>query len=91
MSIASPTTLLLAALLSSPTLYHAFVLQDVEASDAATRYLIAVPVAAVMLWLLKTVTGGYGRPVRRPGPARRATDADSDDVLEGEPPALPER
>jgi len=89
MSIASPTTLLLAAVLAAPAIYGATVDGTVDISDAATRYLIAVPLAAVMLWLLRTVTKSYGRVTPKP-PARRANDAsDDDEALEGDPPTRP--
>lgn len=69
MSITSPLTLLLAAALASPTLYQAFV-GDVEVGDAAIRFLICVPVAAIMLALLGSLTRDYGRNQ----PRRRAND-----------------
>jgi hypothetical protein len=71
--IASPSTLVLAAVLASPTLYQAFMGSGVSVTDAATRYLICVPVAAVMLLLLRSVTRDFGRD-RRAAAARRAND-----------------
>jgi hypothetical protein len=74
-------TLLIAGALASPTVYEAIV-GKVEVGDAAIRYLICVPVAAIMLAVLRGLTRGY-RPVQ---PRRRATDraaadgpADTDD------------
>jgi hypothetical protein len=83
-------TLLLAALLDSPALWHAFVKHDMDPVAALTRYLIAVVVAAVMLAMLRGLANGYLReapvPADRPGaepepaegevipPARRSTD-----------------
>jgi hypothetical protein len=68
--ITSPATLLLAAMLASPTLWTAFVTQQTSFTDAALRYLLCVPVAAIMLWLLRTVVRGFGPDT----PARRDTD-----------------
>jgi len=69
MSFANPTTLLLAAALAGPTLWRAATVGDVSMADAAIRYLICVPVAAIMLWLLRSVTRDFGRH-----PRRRAVD-----------------
>jgi hypothetical protein len=55
------STLLLAALLDSPALYHAFVVHDMDYTSALIRYLIAVVVAALMLSLLQGLTNGYKR------------------------------
>ena len=82
MSIASPSTLLMAGLLASPTLYHALNGSgDASLTDAATRYLICVPVAAIMLWLLRTVTRDFGRDrgTRVVAEVRRRTDEKSAD------------
>ncbi|GIJ48687.1 hypothetical protein Val02_55730 [Virgisporangium aliadipatigenens] len=70
MLITSPATLLLAAVLASPTLWTAFVTQQVSYTDAALRYLFCVPAAAVMLWLLRTVVRSFGPS----HPERRGTD-----------------
>ncbi|GII26142.1 hypothetical protein [Planosporangium mesophilum] len=55
------STLLLAALLDSPALYHAFVLHDLDYTTALVRYLIAVVVAALMLAMLNGLANGYQR------------------------------
>jgi len=54
------STLLLAALIASPALWHAFVSGDLDYATAATRYLIAIPVSAIMLAILRSVTARYG-------------------------------
>ncbi len=54
-------TLLLAALLDSPALWHAFVTHDMDPVAALTRFLIAVVVAAVMLAMLRGLANGYLR------------------------------
>jgi hypothetical protein len=82
MSLASPSTLLVAGLLASPTLYHALAGSgDVSLTDAATRYLICVPVAAVMLWLLRSVTRDFGRSrtTSTTSVARRRSDQETAD------------
>jgi hypothetical protein len=55
------STLLLAALLDSPALYHAFVLHDLDYTTALVRYLIAVVVAALMLAMINGLANGYER------------------------------
>jgi hypothetical protein len=59
--MAKLSTLLLAALLDSPALYHAFVVHDMDYTAALLRYLIAVVVAALMLALLRGLVEGYKR------------------------------
>jgi hypothetical protein len=44
---------MLAAVLSAPTLYRAFVVGDLETSTALTRVLLAVVVSAAMLAVLR--------------------------------------
>ena len=68
MAFARPSTVALATLMDSSALWHAFVRHDVAASTALVRFLIAVPVSAAMLAILRTVTDPY----RRPGPTIRA-------------------
>jgi cell division protein FtsB len=57
--MAKLSTLLLAALLDSPALYHAFVAHDMDYTTALIRYLIAVVVATLMLWLLRALANVY--------------------------------
>lgn len=57
----------LALVLASPALYQALVTEDLDLTSALIRYLIAVPVAAVMLAGLRLVTSGYGEPAAAPG------------------------
>lgn len=68
------STLLLAALLDSPALYHAFVVHDMTYTAALTRYLIAALIATLMLWLLRSLMDGYRRAneVQTRAEARRA-------------------
>jgi hypothetical protein len=59
MSLIRPSTLLLAALMASPALYQAFVTQTLAVEDALIRFLIAVPVAMVMLAGLRLITSSH--------------------------------
>lgn len=88
MRVASFSTLLLAAVLSGPALWRCFVTQDIDQRTALVRFLIAIPVAAIMIGLLHSLTAAYTpkeddterRPLRvtavagEPMPQRRATD-----------------
>jgi hypothetical protein len=69
-SIASPLTLFVAALLASPTFYTALTVGGVGLTDLATRFLICVPAAAVMLMVLRRITEDFGIE----SPRRRAAD-----------------
>lgn len=53
------SVLLLAAVLASPALWHAFVAGDLDIPTALIRYLIAVLVAAMMLALLRMLFRAY--------------------------------
>jgi hypothetical protein len=67
MALGTYTTLAVAAAIDSPAIWHAAVVQDLDGMTALYRYLIAVPVAAVMLAVLHSITEGYGRgeePIR---------------------------
>ena len=61
MGFARLPTLLLAAVLDGSALWHAFVLHDLDYTSALVRYLVAVVVAAFMLWLLRGLANGYLR------------------------------
>lgn len=86
MQLARFPTLLLATLMASPALYHAFVAHDLDPTTALIRFLIAVPVAAIMLAVVRALTSGYKRTKRSEPihaeavtgtplpPARRAND-----------------
>ncbi len=60
-----PSVLGLAVLLSTPALWAAFVAGSMGITAALIRFLIAVPVAALMLALLRMVTAGYARQALR--------------------------
>jgi hypothetical protein len=61
MLIASFPTLFLALLLAGPAIWHAAVVRDLDPLTALIRYLIAIPVAAIMLGLVRAITTGYER------------------------------
>ncbi|MEV1289855.1 hypothetical protein [Micromonospora sp. NPDC049679] len=59
MSLIRPAALGLAALMTAPALYRAFVTQTLDVQSALARFLIAVPIAALMLAALRTITESY--------------------------------
>ena len=67
-----PSVLLFALLVSAPALYR-YVLDGVDITVVLTRFLIAVPIAAVLLAGLRFVTAGFG--IKEP-----ATPADPKDA-----------
>jgi hypothetical protein len=82
MGLARFSTLFLALLLASPALYAAFVTHNLEPTTALLRLLIAVPVAAIMLGIVRAVTRDYGKDKEHePEPAIRA------EAITGEPMA----
>ena len=54
-----PSVLVLAVLLSSTALWSAFVDGSLDVTTALIRFLIAVPIAAVLLAGLRLIVGGY--------------------------------
>jgi hypothetical protein len=54
-----PSVLLFALLISAPALYR-YVLDEVDITEVLLRFLIAVPIAAILLAGLRFVTAGYG-------------------------------
>lgn len=69
MGLAEPSTLGLAALISAPALWHGFVQHDLDPQTALIRFLVAVPVSAIMLSVFRSVIAGY----RPPPKSRRVT------------------
>jgi hypothetical protein len=55
-----PSVLLFALVISAPALYR-YVLDQVDITEVLIRFLIAVPIAALLLAGLRFVTAGYGR------------------------------
>jgi hypothetical protein len=60
-----PSVLLFALLISAPALYR-FVVDQLDISAVLIRFLIAVPVAAILLAALRFVTAGYGKTEEEP-------------------------
>ncbi|WP_305784872.1 hypothetical protein [Symbioplanes lichenis] len=55
-----PSVLLFALLITAPALYR-YVLDEIDITQVLIRFLIAVPVAAILLAGLRFVTAGYGK------------------------------
>ncbi|MFL6145734.1 MAG: hypothetical protein ACJ72N_28205 [Labedaea sp.] len=55
------STLALAAVMSAPSMWQAFVAESLDPTSALLRFLIAVPLAAVMLALPRAVVRHYRR------------------------------
>jgi hypothetical protein len=60
-----PAVLLFALLISAPALYR-YVVDQLDITALLIRFLIAVPVAAILLAALRFVTAGYGRTEEEP-------------------------
>ncbi|GAB1694707.1 hypothetical protein [Krasilnikovia sp. M28-CT-15] len=65
-----PSVLLFALLMSAPAVYR-YATDDVDISQVLIRFLIAVPIAALLLAGLRFVTAGYGKT------AEAGTEADN--------------
>ncbi|HET9518459.1 MAG TPA: hypothetical protein VFO77_12100 [Actinoplanes sp.] len=63
MGLIRPSVLLFALLMTAPAIYR-FVLQELDVTELLTRYLIAVPIAAVLIAGFRFVTSGYGEQER---------------------------
>jgi hypothetical protein len=87
MGFARMSTLLLAVVLDSPALWHAFVVHDLDYATALTRYLIAVVVAGLMLSLMRWLASEYRRsndsPKPEAGPVGRGQRAGDRDDADG--------
>lgn len=62
MRVARPGALLLAAVIAAPALWQGFVAHGTDEGTALVRYLIAVPVAAIMLAVFDWLAAAY-RPI----------------------------
>ena len=54
------SVLLFALLMSAPALYR-YVFDEIDLTEVLVRFLIAVPIAAILLAGLRFVTAGYGK------------------------------
>jgi hypothetical protein len=62
-----PSVLWFALLMSAPALYR-YVFDEIDITEVLIRFLIAVPIAAILLAGLRFITAGYGRnKVEEPG------------------------
>ena len=68
-----PSVLLFALLISAPALYR-YVLDEIDVTEVLVRFLIAVPIAAVLLAGLRFITAGYGRTEEPGTPVRPTPD-----------------
>ena len=60
-----PSVLLFALVISAPALYR-YVLDQLDITAVLIRFLIAVPVAAILMAALRFVTAGYGKTEEEP-------------------------
>jgi hypothetical protein len=60
-----PSVLLFALLISAPALYR-YAVDQLDITAVLIRFLIAVPVAAILLAALRFVTAGYGKTTEEP-------------------------
>jgi hypothetical protein len=67
-----PAVLLVALVLSAPAVYR-YIIDQVDVDQVLIRFLIAVPIAAVLLAGLRFVTAGYGRTVEESDHATTVT------------------
>jgi hypothetical protein len=72
-----PSVLVLALVLSASTLWSAFTGGAIDVTTALIRFLIAIPVAWVMLRVLHAVTNGYHERPRAPVERRSPVDSES--------------
>jgi len=86
MRLASFSTLLVAVLISSPALYHAFVIKDMDPKTAGIRFLIAVPVAGIMMAVLRSLGSAYQASARRSGRPIRVTAVTGEPLPMDSPP-----
>jgi hypothetical protein len=69
-----PSVLLFALVISAPALYR-YVLDEIDIGEVLLRFLIAVPIAAILLAVYRFVTAGYGS---KPEPAPRVAPEPAD-------------
>jgi len=66
-----PSVLLFALVMSAPALYR-FVRDEIDLTQVLLRFLIAVPIAAILLAAYRFVTAGYDRRNNPATPVARA-------------------
>lgn len=77
MGLIRPSALWFAVLLSLPAFFQSLLLQTLDLTDALIRFLVAVPVAALLLAGFRYVTSGYGQQAKNDG----ATGAEGESAL----------
>ena len=70
------SVLLFALLMTAPAIYR-YVLDEIDLTEMLVRFLIAVPVAAVLLAGLRFLTAGYGK-TDEPGVKMTPTPAEGE-------------
>lgn len=60
MGFIRPSVLLFALVMTTPAMYR-FAFDELDITSVLARFLIAVPIAALLLAGLRYVTSGYGR------------------------------
>ncbi len=60
-----PSVLWFALLMSAPALYR-YVFDEIDITEVLIRFLIAVPIAAILLAGLRFITAGYGKRDEEP-------------------------
>ena len=55
-----PSVLLFALLMSAPAVYR-YVMDEIDTTEVLIRFLIAVPIAALLLAAYRFMTAGYGK------------------------------
>jgi hypothetical protein len=76
MGFIRPSVLLFALVMTTPALYR-FAFDELDITSVLARFLIAVPIAALLLAGLRYVTSGYGRSRDPAVPAAPKLDTDS--------------
>jgi hypothetical protein len=68
------SVLLFALLISAPALYR-YVFDEIDLTEVLVRFLIAVPIAAILMAGLRFVTAGYGQTDEPATPVTHSPDA----------------
>ena len=79
-----PATLVLAGVLTAPAVAPALLAGNLAVSSAVTRFLIAVPVAAIMIMVISSLTGSYRQTVALNAAEARQAEIDADADADGD-------
>ena len=72
-----PSVLLFALVMSAPALYR-FVRDEIDLTQVLLRFLIAVPIAAILMAAFRFVTSGYGVTEETPATRVEPKPVDAD-------------